>query len=81
MYIQRLIAIIFIFVVTVFFFYYSVVFFSIYQNAQIEWFYSGIWGMIFNWVLFSSLYIAAISMIESDGLNEIAYYMKRIFIF
>ena len=81
MYIQRLITIIFIFVVTVFFFYYSVVFFSIYQNAQIEWFYSGIWGMIFNWVLFSSLYIAAISMIESDGLNEIAYYMKRIFIF
>ena len=79
--IRRLISIIFICIVTVFFFYYCVIFFSIYKKAQIDWFNSGIWSMIFNWILFSTLYIALITYIETDGLNEVAYYMKRIFPF
>ena len=79
--IRRLISVIVIFVITIFFFYYCVIFFSIYKKAQIDWFYSGIWSMIFNWVLFSNLYIALITFIETDGLSNIAYYMKRIFPF
>ena len=79
--IRRLISIIFIFVVTIFFFYYCVIFFSIYKKAQIDWFNSGIWSMIFNWVLFSNLYITLITYFQTDGLNDVSYYMKRTFPF
>ena len=81
MMIIRIISGVFMLALSVFFFYYCVVFCGIYKNAQYGWFYSGIWGLFWSWVVFAHLYIVSISFIEYKGNEICAYYMKRLFFF
>ena len=79
---RRIISWIFMLFVSVFFFYYSIVFCGIYINTQYGWFYSGIWSLFFNWVIFSNVFIFIVSLIEKCNGNEaMVYYMKKLFIF
>lgn len=80
--IRRIISGIFMLALIVFFFYYCVVFCGIYIKTQYGWFYSGIWSLFFNWIVFAPLYILIISLIENNsGNTPCVYYMKRLFIF
>ena len=81
MIVRRIIAGIFMLALNVFFFYYCIVFCGMYVNAQYGWFYSGIWSLFFNWVIYAPLYILIISAIENSGSDSCAYYMKRLFVF
>ena len=81
MLVRRIIAGVFMLALNVFFFYYCVVFCGIYVNAQYGWFYSGIWSLFFNWIVYAPLYILIISAVESSGKESCAYYMKRLFVF
>ena len=68
----------------IFFFYYSVAFCGIYIKTQINWFYSGIWSLIWNWFILSPIYIVVISFIEHKKKNSydpLVYYLKRLFCF
>ena len=68
----------------VFFFYYSVVFCGIYIKTQNNWFYSGIWSLFWNWVIFAPIYILIISFIENKKQNSydpLVYNLKRLFCF
>lgn len=78
---KRIIAIIIILILDVFFYYFTIVFCAIYRNTQAGWFYSGIWGFIWNNLVFSIIYIIVISIVESNGNEMISYYMKRLFCF
>jgi hypothetical protein len=81
MLLKRIIAIIIILTIDVFFYYYTIVFCAIYKNTQAGWFYSGIWGFIWNNIVFSLIYIIVISIVESNGHVMLSYYMKRLFCF
>ena len=81
MLLRRILVGMFMLALNVFFFYYCVVFCGIYVNAQYGWFYSGIWSLFFNWVIYAPLYIVIISAIESSGKDSCDYYMKRLFVF
>ena len=81
MLVRRIIAIIVILIFNVFFYYYTIVFCAIYRNTQAGWFYSGIWGFIWNNIVFSLIYIIVISIVESNGNVMLSYYMKRLFCF
>ena len=81
MLVRRIIAIIVILIFNVFFYYYTIVFCAIYRNTQAGWFYSGIWGFIWNNIVFSLIYIIVISIVESNGHVMLSYYMKRLFCF
>ena len=68
----------------VFFFYYSVAFCGVYIKTQKNWFYSGIWSLFWNWVIFAPIYIVIISLIENskqDSYNPLVYNLKRLFCF
>ena len=79
MLIRRIISGIFMLGLSIFFFYYCIVFCGMYVNTQYGWFYSGIWSLFWNWVVFAPLYIVIITAIESTGNIVCAYYMKRLF--
>ena len=79
---RRIISGIFMLALIVFFFYYCVVFCGIYIKTQYGWFYSGIWSLLFNWVIFAPFYILIISLVENKtDKASCVYYMKRLFIF
>ena len=68
----------------VFFFYYSVAFCGVYINTQKNWFYSGIWSLFWNWIIFAPIYIVIISILENkkqDSYNPLVYNLKRLFCF
>ena len=68
----------------IFFFYYSVVFCGIYIKTQNNWFYSGIWSLIWNWFILSPIYIVVISFVEhmkKNSYDPLVYYLKRLFCF
>ena len=68
----------------VFFFYYSVAFCGVYINTQKNWFYSGIWSLFWNWIVFAPIYIVIISLLENskqDSYNPLVYNLKRLFCF
>ena len=81
MLLRRIIAFVLMLLIDVFFYYYTIVFCSVYINTKFGWFYSGIWGFIWNYLVFANLYIIAISIVESNGKLLISYYMKRLFCF
>ena len=84
MLVRRLIGAFIILVLLIFFFYYSVAFCGIYIKTQINWFYSGIWSLFWNWVVFSPIYIVIISYIENKKYNSfdpLVYNLKRLFFF
>ena len=78
---RRIIALVFIVLLDVFFWYYTIVFCGIYVNAQYGWFYSGIWSLMWVWVVYAPIYILIISLFEHCGNQCCVYYMKRFFIF
>ena len=78
---RRIIALVFIVLLDVFFWYYTIVFCGIYVNAQYGWFYSGIWSLMWVWVIYAPIYILIISLFEHCGNQCCVYYMKRFFIF
>ena len=81
---RRIISAAFMTVIIVFFFYYSVAFCGVYIQTQRNWFYSGIWSLFWNWVIFAPIYIVIISFLEfkkNEPDNTTMYYLKRLFFF
>ena len=65
----------------IFMWYYTVVFCGVFTHAQYGWFYSGIWALFWDWIVFSIVYILIISGMESGGVSpSCIYYMKALFI-
>ncbi len=64
---------------------YSIGFCGYYFNSQYNWFYTGIWSVFWNWIIYSNIFIIIISAIEyynKKGENSKAvYYLKSLFIF
>ena len=84
MLLRRIIACIIMTFIIVFFFWYSVAFCGIYIKTQINWFYSGIWSLIWNWFILSPIYIIVITIIEikkRDSFDPLVYNLKRLFCF
>ena len=68
----------------VFFFYYSVAFCGVYIKTQKNWFYSGIWSLFWNWIIFAPIYIVIISFLEfkrENSYDPLVYTLKRLFFF
>lgn len=78
---KRALAGIFILLLDVFFWFYTITFCGMYVKAQYGWLYSGVWTLLWTWVVFSPIYIFIISLVEYTGNPHCAYYMKRLFIF
>ena len=84
MFYRRIISTCIMTVIVIFFFYYSVAFCAVYIKTQRNWFFSGIWTLFWNWVIFAPIYITIISFIEyqrNDENDSLVYYMKRLFFF
>ena len=81
--IRRIICCSIMFIFTIFLFFYNIVFCSLYNNTQIIWFYSGIWCLLFEWIILSPLYILLISYVEKKGRikKKSSYLMKQLFFF
>ena len=69
--------------VSIFFLYYIIVFCSMYKQTQLNWFISGFWSILFEWILLVPLYILIISIVEKKGRSQkiSSYYMKQLFMF
>ena len=81
---KRLLGALLMLFIVIFFFYYSVVFCGIYVKTQFNWFYSGIWSLFWNWVIFAPIYILVISIIEykkENSFDPLVYNLKRLFCF
>ena len=84
MFLRRIISTCVMCVIVIFFFYYSVAFCAVYIKTQRNWFFSGIWTLLWNWVIFAPIYIVIISFLEyqrNDDNDSLVYYMKRLFFF
>ena len=79
--IRNLIGIILVICLVGFFFYYCTIFCYIYVNTQRSWLFSGIWALMWNWVVFAPLDILFISAVENSGSEACAHYLKQLFIF
>lgn len=67
-----------------FFYYYCTGFCDIYLNTKTNWFYSGIWSLLINWIILSPIYIFIISIIDNlknNPNNCLSYNLKRLFFF
>ena len=84
MFLRRIIACVIMTSIVAFFFYYSVAFCGIYIKSQANWFYSGIWSLIWNWFILSPIYIIVITIIEKKkrhSFDPLVYNLKRLFCF
>ena len=87
MFLRRIISSVIMVIIIAFFFYYSVAFCAVYIQTQRNWFFSGIWSLFFNWVVWAPLYIIIITALEfnkyknKDYDNSMIYHMKRLFFF
>ena len=71
-----------IFVFTFYFWLFCLGFCSIFPKAQISWFYSGIWCMFLNWIVFSPFFLLILSIVEMFSVKfKYHYYVKRLFCF
>ena len=82
-YMRRMISCIVMLCASIFFLYYIIVFCSMYKQTQLNWFISGVWCILFEWILLAPLYILIISIVEKKEKcdNMISYYMKQLFMF
>ena len=80
-FIRRLICMILMGIIIIFFFYYCTAFCGIYRKTQLNWFIGGIWSLLFEWIILTPLYILLISYVQKLDSEEIAYYMKALFVF
>ncbi len=79
---MRIAMTIIIFSFTLYFWLYCVGFCYVFPKAQITWFYSGIWCMFLNWVVFSPFFLLIFSIVEMfSGKFNYHYYFKRLFCF
>ena len=84
MLLRRLIGSLIMLIIVTFFFYYSIAFCAVFIQTQRNWFFSGIWSLFWNWIVFAPIYIVIISFIEfkkADSYDPLVYYMKRLFFF
>ena len=84
MFVRRIISSSLMAIIIIFFFYYSIAFCGVYIQTQRNWFFSGIWSLFWNWIIFAPIYIVVISLIEhkkQDINDSTVYYMKRLFCF
>jgi len=79
--IQIIIGLIIIIFFIIFFTYYCTIFCYYYYNTQLSWFYSGIWSLIWDWIIFGNLYIFIISIIEKSGNENGSNILKQFYIF
>ena len=66
---RRVVSVVIMGILDVFMFYYCVVFCGVYVNAQDGWFYSGIWCLLFNWVIVDPLYVFVYTLLQ-DKINS-----------
>ena len=87
MFLRRIISSSIMVIIIAFFFYYTVAFCAVYIQTQRNWFFSGIWSLFFNWVVWAPIYIIIITALEyskyknKDYDNSMIYHMKRLFFF
>ena len=79
--IRRLISKIIMFLLIILFGYFSILFCSIYYKTQWNWFLSGIFCLLIEWIILAPLYIILISVFQKNGFIEIVYYLRRFFLF
>ena len=82
-FIRRMISCFIMLFASIFFLYYIIVFCSMYKQTQLNWFISGFWSILFEWILLVPLYILIISIVEKKGRSQkiSSYYMKQLFMF
>ena len=82
-FIRRMISCFIMLFASIFFLYYIIVFCSMYKQTQLNWFISGFWSILFEWILLVPLYILIISLVEKKEICQktISYYMKQLFLF
>ena len=80
-FIRRFISCLIMLIFTVFLFSYIIVFCSMYKHTQINWLYSGLWCLSFEWIVLTPLYILIISILEKKGKKETQsyYYIRQLF--
>ena len=66
---RRVVSVIIMAIFDLFLFYYCVVFCGVYVNAQNGWFYSGVWCLLFNWVIVDPLYVFVYTLL-SEKINN-----------
>ena len=81
MLLQRLITMGLMLLVLLFFFIYFVVFCAVYKNSQASLMYSGIWALLFVWIVLAPVFIVGISLVEFKINRGCTYYFKRLFLF
>ena len=79
---RNLIAIVIMFLSSVFFWYYTIIWCYVYVNSQLGLFYTLIWSLLWIWLL-AGIYIVLISIFESilKFSEETTYYIKILFCF
>ncbi|MCQ2817284.1 MAG: hypothetical protein MJ252_08475, partial [archaeon] len=79
---RRIILILIMLGFNIFMFYYSVVFCGLYTHTQNAWLFSGIWSIIWDWVIFAPIYIIILSICDASLISkEVMFYIKLLFIF
>ena len=80
---RRIISCFIMLLISIFVFYYVIVFCSMYKKTQLNWFISGFWCILIEWVILCPIYILIISIVEKKGRSqkESSYYMKKLFLF
>ena len=82
MIVSRCICVFIMMIITAWFFYFTIAWCNRYPKAQHSWGDACAWCLMFNYILFSTVYIVIISAVQcSPSCQQCAYYMKRTFMF
>jgi hypothetical protein len=82
MIVSRCICVFIMMIITAWFFYFTIAWCNRYPKAQHSWGDACAWCLMFNYILFSTVYIVIISAVQCNpSCKECAYYMKRTFMF
>ena len=82
MIVSRCVCVFIMMIITAWFFYFSIAWCNRYPKAQHSWGDACAWCLMFNYILFSTVYIIIISAVQcSPSCAKCAYYMKRTFMF
>ena len=82
MLLNRCICVFVMMIITAWFFYFSIAWCNRYPKAQHSWGHACAWSIMFNYILFSTVYIVIITAVQmKDTCDKCVYYMKRTFMF
>jgi hypothetical protein len=82
MLLNRCICVFVMMIITAWFFYFSIAWCNRYPKAQHSWGHACAWSIMFNYILFSTVYIVIITAVQmKDSCEKCTYYMKRTFMF